>query len=39
VTDTESKESRDELAGEANRVRSKLLDAVEQLERAGSDEP
>lgn len=35
MTVTGSKESRDELAGEANRVRSKLLDAVEQLERRG----
>ena len=35
MTDTDSTESRDELAVEANRVRGKLLDAVEQLERRG----
>jgi hypothetical protein len=35
VTDADSTASRDDLAREANRVRGKLLDAVEQLERRG----
>ena len=35
MTDADSTELRDELAGEANRVRDKLLDAVVQLERRG----